>query len=143
MLDITLAELMQLPASRELDYAIAELLGEKPPEGALRDDVLGDWVVWDEEVDVESRSTLSWATRWPAPRSTDVAWAWPLLAEMLAAGIEFIISARHPAGTLLFVPCAPDDAPELSQVKVPTIADAPLAIVRAYATWKYGKGGEE
>lgn len=102
----TLAELLALPAGRELDEQIARLCGEEYPTGY---------------------SSLGRVT-WPRYYSVDIAAAWPLMAEMLAdeepVELYFLLVFDVRVGDIV--------------ASVPTIDDAPLAIVRAWLTWKLG-----
>mgnify|MGYP001593506983 CR=1 FL=1 len=126
MPNITLAELLQLPASRQLDGHIAELRGEQTN--------------WDTGYPLvlhgtEIPETAWWAVPWPC--SQDINFAWPLLAELLTAGQGVSFSVAVDGGLHVHSWTVRNNY----GATAPTLAAAPLAIVRAWATWKLGGEG--
>lgn len=120
----TLDDLLALPAGRELDAAVAEAMGKRVERHERGQPYT---------VTVKQEMGTSWTQRYSIPHySTDIAAAFPLLAEMLEqteAPIELWFLAGvglniHMEGDLLAL--------------VPTVADAPLAICRARLAWKVG-----
>lgn len=111
-----LADLLALPAGRELDLAIAKL---------RRMYVVPSTRIMSPE---EQHQFLPHV-------STDWGASGPLLAEMLAAGMWLEMGLIATSEFELYL------IDTNWETFVPTLADAPLAVCRAWATWKYGKEG--
>ena len=113
MNDKTLADLLALPAGDALDGEIAKLRGVE---------YLADWV--------NSRPS--------SKVSQDAGAAWPLLAEMLAARVNIhmeVVKSPNDGDDDLWITTTKD---EWGHAQWGHLADAPLAICRAWATWKMG-----
>lgn len=135
MTRLPLADLLALPAGRELDYAILEVLrSDKFASGEY--ERLGNKVHWHNPRINKTLRLLA------GSYSTTIRDAWPLLAEMLAAGV-WVRMGLTVAGEFRLIPLliypalSPDELDNAATV--PSLADAPLAICRAWATWKYAK----
>lgn len=124
----TLAELLALPAGRTLDAAISEAMGREVEwrdvlEGHHPFSRLDDW----------PNGRPSWV--WCSNYSTMIQAAWPLLAEMLAAGVSFkfwLVPEDDNAMRWLIEGISPLE----TWMDVPSVDDAPLAICRAWLAWK-------
>ena len=126
MTPLSLADLLTLPAGRELDAEIAKLQdhtikwdawtkGEPYIVTQVKDDEGKQW----EDGRIVPRYSIGWAD------------SEPLLAEMLAAGVIIRLWLMLDFGFEI-------TALNKFHTTVPTLDDAPLAISRAWATWKMG-----
>lgn len=127
----TLAELLVLPAGRKLDAAIVEAMGKHI-----------DWRgrgIEEPYIAITMREMgAEWLRRVLVPRySADIAAAWLLLAEMLAAGVSVNMAMWNGEFEILLY--YTNDQEDPTVFRVPTLTDAPLAIVRAWLTWKLAK----
>ena len=118
MTTLSLTDLLALPAGRELDALIGHLAG-----------------VWVNPLPIYARWPSEEQRRELLPHySATLQDAWPLLAEMLAAGECICMFYDAQNGLVLLWGKGLEDKDE----DVPTLAAAPLAICRAWATWKMG-----
>jgi len=130
---LSLTDLLALPAGRELDCAIFELrYKDKFTSGEYE---AGDGGYY--RLNAIERARVE---RLTVERvSGEMTYAWPLLAEMLAAGVSIVLMPAI-RGKLNLIARVPTWSRIIRPVIVPTLADAPLAICRAWATWKMGGG---
>jgi len=129
MTPLSLADLLTLPAGRELDAEIAKLQdhtikwdawtkGEPYIVTQVKDDEGKQW----EDGRIVPRYSIGWAD------------SEPLLAEMLAGELGVSLSNTGNGG----IRFRAWNVRQNYIADVPSLADAPLAICRAWATWKMG-----
>lgn len=160
-----LAVLLALPAGRELDAEVQRIMGDEVEWRACHwypdSDFWNETQSIDEAQGVEVYVSVDHGSMQPCHHgpyhadtypdwevvqefSTSWAAAEPLLDEMLAAGVS--VTMRVVEGQLQLLWQWHEDVMGISlaaqcwgSLYVPTLADKPLAVVRAWLTWKLGK----